>query len=335
MGLNNLIFSGLDNKTQNMVQRTVDYLDKNPFLARMFDFMNEQGTPIQLGGSGLNDGQAAGTFFNNDASVDRIILGSSSFSDPVRFAGDLFNEIYSGVAVPGASGGDVGSFITQQQEFASFFGDGFAQEIAKGNNDPDAKEALANLDAFYGRATGDVIKDPDGYGSLPKGSAFSSALAWMGEKGFLPKSFVEEAQRMIDDILGGGGSNGQAAKDAEKKVQQSRQNTPPNTPKLDQNKQQTLLNAIEQKAKKAATDIKEKTGKDAKDIEKEQAEKTTEKKAEATPTKPDPATNPSPTSTNAASKPVMATDKKEPPKAGDTKTASASAPPEKPKTKAS
>ena len=278
MALDNLRYTGLDSGKQQMVQSTINRLAENPFLGAMFEFVNQQGTPIQMGG-GTSEGQAAGTFFNNNGSVKNIALGQTSFGSPDRFAGDLFNEIYSAVAIPGnvnKGKGNIDSFITQQQEFASFFGDGFAQEIAKGNNDPTAKEALANLDQFYGRSTSDVIKDPDGYGSLPKGSALSSALAWMGEKGFLPKDFVKEAQSMIDKALGGGGSEGKAAKDTQKKLQDQGNNVSASkpAPKMNDAKKQQLLKTIDKDVQKVASEVKEKTGKEAKTIEKEHEQKT-------------------------------------------------------------
>jgi hypothetical protein len=203
--LNNLSFNGLNNSQQQLVNNTLQQLDQNEYASNFFDFINEQNTPIQLGGDGLSADQAAGTFFNDDGSVNNIILGEGSFESSERFAGDLFNELYSGVSIPGSVNegkGQVGDFITQQQEYGSFFGDGFAQELAQGNNDPKAKEAIANLDAFYGMPTGDVIKHPDGYGSLEQGSEASSGLQYLADNGFLPKEFAEEAQNIINEDLG-------------------------------------------------------------------------------------------------------------------------------------
>jgi hypothetical protein len=259
--INNLQFSGVSAEQQKLVNNTLKTLDQDPFLAKQFDEFNKSGASFTVGNGGLQEGAAANTFFTDKGNVDSVQIGQSVLGSKEDFAAAAFNEIFSGNSVPGivnSKGGldQAGGFEnigTKQQEFGSFFGGGYAAEIAAGNKAPTAEDALKYYDNYYQEPTGDVVKNNPVYSDLKVGSNESSGLGFSADNKLLPKEFTEEAQKIINDTLGGG-NTGNSANGTE---QSNRQN-------LTQ-EQNAALDKLKDQTKNVADEFKNKTGKDIKD----------------------------------------------------------------------
>jgi hypothetical protein len=212
-------YTGVSAQDRKVFETALTALEGNEYSNNLLTDISNNGTTIGFGGQ--NEGAAANTFINPDG-TSHIALGADTFDSVGLAAGNLGNEAWSSATIPELANETelpVETFINQNQEYGSFYGDQLFHDIATGDKNPEAKPDGGYLNDYYGGATpGEVITHPDGYGELPVGGEYDTGLDTAVQNGYVSEEFASDAQDQINAVLNDGG-NRETAPTAAEQVQ--------------------------------------------------------------------------------------------------------------------